>query len=95
MVMRDGDPRNGNRYRRLRQHIYATHTTCWLCGTHVDQTLPHAHRMARTVDHITPINKGGDCLDPTNCRLAHRACNSSRQDKPAQPTPPHQHRANW
>ncbi len=89
--MRNDDPRNNHAYRRLRKRIYATYRTCWLCGTTVDQTLPPNHRMARTLDHVTPLNKGGDLLDPANARLAHRTCNSARQDNEPPPLPTHHH----
>ena len=72
--------RYGYRYRQLQRIVYARETHCWLCGEYVDQTLHHNDRMARTVDHVIPLELGGAEYDLTNCRLAHRRCNSSKAD---------------
>jgi hypothetical protein len=42
--------------------------------------------MARSVDHVVPLGRGGNLLDRRNARLAHRIHNSERgADVPAPP----------
>lgn len=56
--------------------------TCQLCGDPVDQTLHYNDRMAATLDHIEPQSLSLiPNHDPENLRLAHRACNSRRNNK--------------
>ena len=55
-------------WRALRPAILARDGyVCQLCG------LPGAD----SVDHIIPMAQGGDRLDPSNLRAAHRSCNSA------------------
>lgn len=67
---------------------------CALCGARIDYSLHRNHRLAFTVDHITPLWQGGPPLDPGNWQPAHRRCNSSRGAKEtnkirfARPHPP-------
>lgn len=77
MVSR-GRGRSGRPWRRVVAQVRATCTTCWLCGQPIDMSLPPNHRMSFTVDHVIPLSKGGDPLDLTNLRAAHRAHNSAR-----------------
>lgn len=47
---------------------------CYLCGKKIDFTLSHPHRKSPSVDHITPISKGGThTLD--NVAMTHLDCN--------------------
>lgn len=51
--------------------------TCHICGGPVDPDLDRLHEMGATIDHITPISKGGvDELD--NVALAHWSCNREK-----------------
>jgi len=51
--------------------------TCHICGDSVDPDLDRSHEMGATIDHITPISKGGlDELD--NVSLAHWFCNRKK-----------------
>lgn len=59
----------------------ASNKICYLCGGPIDPNLPSHHRMARTIDHIAPIARGGR-HDLDNIDFAHRSCNSSKKDKP-------------
>ena len=70
---RAGRPRT-----RLVRHVHQRDTHCHLCGFEVDKTLDPQTPLGRSVDELVPIADGGDPLDPTNCVLAHRCCNSSR-----------------
>ncbi|NUL09080.1 HNH endonuclease [Streptomyces lunaelactis] len=80
-----GNPRNGRRYRTLCQQQRALGLPCWLCGKDIDYSitgpLASRHRWAFTLDHLLPLTKGGDLLDPANARSAHRRCNSARGNR--------------
>lgn len=71
--------------RRRRAAIYERDNwTCQLCGEPVDASLPPLHDYAASLDHIecqswTLVPDHSDA----NLRLAHRLCNSIRQDKAA------------
>lgn len=46
---------------------------CYLCGKETD-------RDDRTLDHVVPLRRGGKHI-PSNCRVAHRRCNSKKGAK--------------
>ncbi|UNZ22190.1 HNH endonuclease [Streptomyces sp. 891-h] len=73
--------RSGRPWDRVRARVFAEETHCWLCGRWVDQSLPMTHPMSRTVDHLQELWQGGDPLDRTNARLAHRRCNSIKSNQ--------------
>ena len=60
---------------------------CALCGGPIryDITGPEAgkHPDAFTLDHVVPLSLGGELLDITNARAAHRRCNSARGNRVA------------
>lgn len=61
---------------------------CWICGRAIDLELSKLdpnHREAWTLDHERPLSLGGDPLDITNAREAHRRCNSARGNRPPKP----------
>ncbi|MEU2764268.1 HNH endonuclease [Streptomyces sp. NPDC007094] len=80
-----GNPRNGRPYRNLCSRQRALGLPCWICGHDIayDITGPEAsrHRLAFTLDHETPLSRGGSLLDPANARSAHRKCNSQRGNR--------------
>ncbi|MFE9381392.1 HNH endonuclease [Streptomyces sp. NPDC006855] len=80
-----GNPRNGRPYRTLCARQRALGLPCWICGHDIayDITGPEAgrHRLAFTLDHETPLSRGGSLLDPANARSAHRKCNSQRGNR--------------
>lgn len=54
--------------------------TCILCGEPIDPTLKAPHNMSRTIEHLTPIARGGrHNLD--NIDFAHYGCNARKQDR--------------
>lgn len=54
---------------------------CWICGEPCDYETDRNGDLYPSIDHIVPISKGGkDTWD--NIRLAHRICNSLRQNGP-------------
>ncbi|WP_405399189.1 HNH endonuclease [Streptomyces microflavus] len=79
------NPRNGRPYRRLCTLQRALGLPCWWCGQEIDYQItgPEAgrHPYAFTLDHETPLSRGGSLLDPANARSAHRRCNSQRGNR--------------
>lgn len=79
------NPRNGRRYRRLCEQQRALGLPCWVCGRAIDYQLVgkdgQRHPLSFTLDHLVPLSKGGDLLDPINARSAHRRCNSARGNR--------------
>ncbi len=61
--------------------IYATQSVCAICGQPVDMSLRYPHPLARCVDHIVPIARGGHPSDLSNLQLAHWTCNRAKADK--------------
>ena len=77
------NPRAGRPRSRLVRLVHERDSYCHLCGLPVDFALKGSnHPLAPTVDEVVPIVRGGDPLDPDNCRLACRCCNTSRGAKP-------------
>jgi 5-methylcytosine-specific restriction endonuclease McrA len=52
---------------------------CGLCRKRINLEIDTNARMGVTVDHIIPVSHGGTD-DMANLRLAHRICNSIRQN---------------
>lgn len=74
--------RAGTAWLRVQAQVYAEETNCWLCHKWVDQSLDgRTHPMGRTVDHVLELWQGGDPLDRSNCRLAHRKCNTAKSNR--------------
>lgn len=57
---------------------------CGICGGKTDLTIKHPDPLFVTLDHIVPLSRGGDPLDPANLRVAHLRCNSARRDRGTQ-----------
>ena len=67
---------------RLRREVSKGHPPCHICGGEIDYQAHYLDPMSFTIDHITPINRGGtDTLD--NVAAAHRGCNRDKSDKVA------------
>jgi 5-methylcytosine-specific restriction endonuclease McrA len=80
------DPRAGRPRQRLTKLVRERETHCHLCGLPVDPARTGTnHPLAPTVDELVPIAHGGDPLDPDNCRLACRVCNTTRGVSPITP----------
>ncbi|MEI5036034.1 HNH endonuclease [Streptomyces sp. S1A(2023)] len=76
-----GNPRNGRPYRRLVAALKAAGHPCARCGHNIDPSLDARHPMSFTLDHVVPLSRGGDLLDPANARSMHRRCNSARGNR--------------
>lgn len=76
------NPRGGRPRARLVNLVHDRDTHCHLCHLPLIKGLRGTnHPLAPTVDELVPIIKGGDPLDPDNCRAACRCCNTSRGPK--------------
>ncbi|MEU8270145.1 HNH endonuclease [Sphaerisporangium sp. NPDC049002] len=75
--------RTGRPWRRITQQLRTSPggDICWLCGHAIDLTLPAAHPMSWTADHVDPISRGGAPRDPRLLKPAHRRCNSKRGNR--------------
>ena len=63
----------GSAWRKMRTYILARDGhTCQYCMA-----------PATTVDHVNPVSKGGELLNPENLVAACVSCNSKKQDKPS------------
>lgn len=51
--------------------------SCGLCGAPVDMSLRFPDSGSPSVDHVTPLSRGGADA-PSNVQLAHLGCNSSK-----------------
>ncbi|RUP66722.1 HNH endonuclease [Streptomyces sp. NP10] len=76
-----GNPRNGRPYRRLVAAVKALGDPCARCGHNIDPGLDPRHPLSFTLDHVVPLSRGGNLLDPANARSMHRRCNSARGNR--------------
>ena len=58
----------------------ASNGTCCLCGGAIDIDLESPAPMSLTLEHLTPISRGGK-HDLDNLGFSHRACNTSKGSK--------------
>lgn len=58
----------------------ASSKTCILCGKQIDDTIESPDPMSLTLEHPTPISRGGR-HDLDNIDFAHRACNTKKGPK--------------
>lgn len=68
-------------FEKNKKRIYATQTTCGICGGTVDRSLKYPHPLSPCIDHIIPVSKGGHPSDISNLQLAHWTCNRQKSDK--------------
>ena len=97
-MAKPGDPRHTWQWQKLAATIKARTPlpwTCHICHRPINPNLTGDHRWGPTIDHIQPISRGGEPYDPHNLALAHRWCNTSKNNQtPNQPQPPPTSR-NW
>jgi 5-methylcytosine-specific restriction endonuclease McrA len=72
------DPRDSYRWKTLRRRLVRSAEVCAICGRLLDRTAPARSRWSPSVDHIVPLHLGGAPFDPSNLRVTHFGCNSSR-----------------
>lgn len=68
-------------YQKAKKIIFATQSVCALCGRPVDFDKKFPDPWSATVDHIIPIQKGGDPVNMDNLQLAHLQCNRIKATK--------------
>lgn len=68
-------------YERNRKRVFATQSTCGICGRPVDFSLKTPHPMSPELDHLVPVSRGGHPSDIENLQLAHRTCNRQKSNK--------------
>lgn len=73
---------NGHRYREAkRRFVVNADPRCGICHQPVDKTLPWPDPKSPSVDHVTPLAKGGKAMDRTGWQLSHLTCNQAKSDK--------------
>ena len=63
-----------------RAQIKRGHPACSICGQPIDYTLTWPEPGAFVVDHIVPINRGGEDV-LANKQAAHASCNRAKSDR--------------
>lgn len=84
MKVRNRPDREGpkrSEFERNKKQILISQTICGICGKPVDKSLKYPHPGSPTVDHIIPVDKGGDPSALSNLQLAHMKCNRAKSDK--------------
>ena len=73
-------------FEKARKIIYASQTNCGICGRPVNFDKKFPDPWSATLDHIIPIQKGGDPASLENLQLAHLQCNRIKATKLVEPT---------
>lgn len=68
-------------FEKNKKKILISQNICALCGRPVDKNLKFPDPMSPSVDHIIPIDKGGDPSKLDNLQLTHLCCNRQKSDK--------------
>lgn len=68
-------------FAKNKKKILLSQSICGICGKPVDKTLKFPDPMSPTIDHIIPVDKGGDPSNIGNLQLAHMYCNRQKSDK--------------
>lgn len=57
-------------------------SSCNICRKKINLDLPGSHKWGPTIDHLLPVSMGGS-NEPANLALAHRQCNTIRNNRGA------------
>ena len=68
-------------YQKAKKIIFNSQTNCGICGRPVDFNKVFPDPWSATLDHITPVQKGGDPASLENLQLAHLQCNRIKSTK--------------
>ena len=68
------------RARILRDFKEEGYINCSICGLPINLSLPYPHPWSLTIDHVTPIAKGGETREE-NLQPAHFRCNRRKGEK--------------
>jgi 5-methylcytosine-specific restriction endonuclease McrA len=78
--------RTGRAWRALVRQVRREEDTCCLCHRLIDFDAEPCTRWSFSVEHITPLSKGGHPLTRDNVHAAHFGCNSARGNRDVPPT---------
>lgn len=70
-----------NAYQKAKKIIFASQSVCGICGRPVDFSKKFPDPWSATIDHIIPVQKGGDPTSLENLQLAHSWCNRQKSTK--------------
>ena len=68
-------------YQKAKKIIFGSQTVCGICGRPVDFDKNFPDPWSATLDHIIPVQKGGDPASLENLQLAHLQCNRIKSTK--------------
>ena len=74
-------------FEKNKKKILLSQTICAICGKPVDKSLKFPNPMSPAIDHIIPVDKGGDPSNIRNLQLSHLCCNRQKSDKIIQDKP--------
>ena len=80
-VNRETDPRKTYRWQQLCKTYLQPGAICYLCGQPITFGLRPWHPSGPSLDHVIPIEAGGDYFDPSNLAPAHYGCNARKGAK--------------
>lgn len=79
---------NGHKWRVARRRAIRDSTgTCAICGERIDPDLAWPHPGSLSIDHRTPISKGGALFSQENLTTVHLRCNQSKGSRVDEPRP--------
>ncbi|MCR4739161.1 MAG: HNH endonuclease [Lachnospiraceae bacterium] len=68
-------------FEKNKKKILMSQSICGICGKPVDKSLKFPNPMSAAIDHIIPVDKGGDPSNIGNLQLTHLYCNRQKSDK--------------
>ena len=68
-------------FEKNKKKILMSQDICGICGKPVNKKLKYPDPMSACIDHIIPIDRGGDPSAIENLQLAHLCCNRQKSDK--------------
>ncbi len=68
-------------FEKNKRKILMSQDICGICGKPVNKKLKFHDPMSPCIDHIIPIDRGGDPSAMENLQLAHLCCNRQKADK--------------
>ena len=68
-------------FEKNKKKILLSQSICGICGKPVDKRIRYPDPMSACIDHIIPIDRGGNPSAIENLQLAHLCCNRQKSDK--------------
>lgn len=68
-------------FEKNKRKLLMSQNICGICGKPVDKRLKYPDPMSACIDHIIPIDRGGDPSAIENLQLAHMYCNRQKSDR--------------